>query len=78
MKAIYSITPDCMSCYDLLGADCLSICNECLKNLKEEVEVLNIGVGIFGNKAVIKKSDGTVNTVPIKSLTFKEENNENS
>lgn len=72
MKAIYKQEPDCTSCMRLGWAP-PEACPECLKIYQnEEVEVIKLGVGIFGNKAVIKKSDGHLKTVTINELMLKE------
>lgn len=38
-------------------------CAECERLRHEEVDILQLGVGIFANKAVIKRPDGTLATV---------------
>ena len=34
-----------------------------------DVDILQLGVGLFANKAIIKKADGKLETVPLSSLT---------
>ena len=45
-------------------------CSECERLRREEVGILQLGVGIFANKAIIKKSDGALATVPLSELTI--------
>lgn len=67
MKGIYQSVPDCIACMNL-GA-----CSECLRLAKEraeEVDILQLGVGLFADKAVIKKTNGALATVPMSELTI--------
>lgn len=70
MKAFYYNTPDCRSCIDL-GFDDVVGCTECMGRCKEEVDVVNMGVGLLGNMAVISDKHGELKTVPITSLTIR-------
>lgn len=72
MKAIYQSQPDCVACINLGWAP-PEACAECLKLMKEraeEVDILQLGVGLFANKAIVKKSDGTLATVSLSELTI--------
>lgn len=72
MKAIYQIRPDCNACIELGWAP-PEACAECLKLMKEraeEVDILQLGVGFFANKAIIKRPDGTLATVLLSELTI--------
>lgn len=72
MKGVYQSRPDCVACMELGWAP-PGACAECLKLMKEsaeEVDILQLGVGIFANKAIIKKSDGALATVPLSELTI--------
>lgn len=73
MKAVYQEKPNCAPCIDIYGIDAASECKHCMELYRYEVDVLQLGVGIFGNKAVIQKDDGELATVNIKSLTLKGE-----
>lgn len=73
MNAIYKEETDCITCYDMFGASNIDFCKDCLKIHTQEVEILRLGVGLFGNKAIIKKSNGELDTVYISSLTMKGE-----
>lgn len=74
MKAIYKKPTDCLSCSRIFEnfqgePDCVT----CIKNRTEEVDVMLIGVGMFGNAAVIALKDGTLKTVSINDLTLRKE-----
>lgn len=70
MKAIYQETPNCHLCVDFFGHDA-DQCERCKELHRYIVDILEIGVGVFGNRAVIQKVDGTLATVDIKSLKLK-------
>ena len=76
MKAIYQERPYCALCIDIYGLGMASECKHCMELHRYEVEVLQLGVGLFANKAVIKKEDGSIETVPLNSLKMKGENDE--
>lgn len=76
MKAIYQEKPYCTPCIDIYGLDMASECKHCMELHRYEVEVLQLGVGLFANKAIIKKEDGSIETVPLNSLKMKGENDE--
>lgn len=72
MKGIYQSRPDCDTCMELGWAP-PEACAECLnltKERAEEVDILQLGVGFFANKAVIKRPDGTLATIPLSELTI--------
>lgn len=72
MKGIYQSVPDCIACMNL-GRAPEGACSGCLRLAKEcaeEVDILQLGVGLFANKAVIKRPDGTLATVPMSELTI--------
>lgn len=74
MKAIYQSRPDCNTCIELGWAP-PEACAECLKLMKEraeEVDILQLGVGLFANKAVIKRPNGTLATIPLSELIIKD------
>lgn len=71
MKAFYDKPPNCRICMDLCMEGALT-CSQCREILRDEVEVITLGVGLFADKAVIKKSDGKLDIVPIKTLTMKD------
>lgn len=73
MKAIYQEKPYCAPCIDIYGLDVVSECKHCMELHRYEVEVLQLGVGLFANKAVVQKQDGSLETVPLSSLTMKGE-----
>lgn len=68
MKGIYKSRPDCAACMELGWAP-PEACAECLK-LVEEVDILQLGVGFFANRAIIKRPNGTLATVPLSELTI--------
>lgn len=76
MKAIYQEKPHCEPCIDIYGPDVASECKHCMELHRYEVEVLQLGVGLFANKAVVQKEDGSLETIPLSSLTMKGENDE--
>lgn len=69
MKAIYLRPVSCNPCIDMdwMTAETRV---ECEKSRREEVDILQLGVGFFANKAIIKKSDGTLATVSLSELTI--------
>lgn len=75
MKAIYKEPADCLSCSRIFEnrpgyePDCVT----CIKNRSQEVDVMMIGVGMFGNAAVIAFKDGRIKTVSISDLTLRKE-----
>lgn len=72
MKGIYQSRPDCDTCMELGWAP-PETCAECLKLAKEhaeEVNILQLGVGFFANKAIIKRTNGSLATVPLSELTI--------
>lgn len=73
MKAIYQEKPYCESCIDIYGPDVVSECKHCMALNRYEVEVLQLGVGLFANKAVIQRENGKLETVPLSALTMKGE-----
>ncbi len=73
MKAICQEKPNCDPCLDFYGSDIASECKHCMELHRYEVRVLQLGVGIFANKAVIQKEDGSLETVLLSSLKMKGE-----
>lgn len=73
MKAIYQRTPHCQSCLDFFGEVNTLDCKQCMEFNRSEVEVLALGVGMFGNKAIIQMPDRSLEIVPISSITLKGE-----
>lgn len=69
MKAICKPKLDCISCMDL-GWYTIECCAYCMKINTREVDILELGVGLFGNKAVIKDSSGKLMTVSLEELTL--------
>ena len=72
MKGIYKSEPDCIACMNL-GWVPPGACSECLRLAKEraeEVDILQLGVGLFADKAVIKNTNGALATVPMSELTI--------
>lgn len=69
MKGIYLRPANCTLCIDMDWMDTVS-CSECERLRREEVDILQLGVGIFANKAIIKKSDGALATVLLSELTI--------
>lgn len=72
MRGIYKSRPDCDACMELGWAP-PEACAECLKLVEERaerVDILQLGVGFFANKANIKRSDGTLATVSLSELTI--------
>ena len=43
-----------------------------MKERAEEVDILQLGVGLFANKAVIKRPNGTLATIPLSELIIKD------
>lgn len=71
MKAIYQETPNCQPCIDFFGYGTVE-CKRCKELHRYDVDILEFGVGMFGNKAVIQKEDGTLETVSVKSLKLRD------
>lgn len=69
LKAIYNPQPNCQLCIELGWAP-PKFCMECEKIRREEVNILELGVGIFGDNAVIQKSDGQLKTVALSALAI--------
>lgn len=81
MKAVYQEKPNCDPCLDFYGSDIASECKHCMELHRYDVDILQLGIGLFANKAIIQKADGKLETVPLSSLTVigsykKGENNE--
>lgn len=73
MKAVYQRKPDCIACMDLgmdLGMEPANFCPKCMELNREVVDILQLGVGLFADKAVIKKTNGALATVPMSELTI--------
>lgn len=71
MKAVYQKHPNCVVCMDL-GMAPANFCSKCMELGREEVDILQLGVGVFANKAIIKKADGKLATVLLSELTIPE------
>ena len=74
MKGIYQSVPDCIACMNLGWAP-EGACSGCLRLAKEraeEVDILQLGVGLFANKAVIKRPNGALATIPLSELIIKD------
>lgn len=69
MKGIYKRPVSCAHCIDMDWMIPES-CAECERLRREEVDILQLGVGLFANKAVIKRPDGTLTTVSPSELTI--------
>ena len=69
MKGIYNRPISCTPCIDMYWITPES-CAECKRVRREEVDILQLGVGLFANKAVIKRPDGTLTTVSLSELTI--------
>ena len=74
MKAIYKEPTNCLSCSRIFEnfhgePDCVT----CIKNRTQEVDVMMIGVGMFGNAAVVSFTDGRIKTVSINDLTLRKD-----
>lgn len=69
MKGIYKRPVSCSPCIDM---DWMTseTCAECERLRREEVDILQLGVGFFANKAIIKRPDGTLATVLLSELTI--------
>lgn len=76
MKAIYKEEPNCDPCLDFYGSDIASECKHCMELHRYDVDILQLGVGPFANRAIIQKADGKLKTVPLSSLTMKGENDD--
>lgn len=75
MKAIYKEPTNCSQCSNMMDIfpDYVPDCVTCIKNSTKEVDVLQFGVGIFGNEAVVAFPDGTLKTVRVSGLTLRKE-----
>lgn len=72
MKAIYLRPVNCNPCVDMDWVDANS-CSECERLRREEVDILQFSYSFFGgSKAIIKRQDGSLATVPISDLTVVE------
>lgn len=69
MKAIYLRPVSCNPCIDM-GWITAETCVECERSRREEVDILQLGVGFFANKAIIRRPDGALETVPLNKLTI--------
>ena len=69
MTGIYNSPIRCTPCIDMDWITPES-CAECKRVRREEVDILQLGVGLFANKAVIKRPDGTLTTVSLSELTI--------
>ena len=69
MKGIYKRPVSCSPCIDMDWMTPES-CAECERLRREEVDILQLGVGLFADKAVIKKTNGALATVPMSELTI--------
>lgn len=67
---IYKKEPRCKSCVDYSGYsdELFQYCDTCRRNHKEKVTIIKVGVGIFGNKAIVKRKNGELLTVSISNL----------
>lgn len=68
MKGTYLRPVNCNTCIDM-GWVTPDACVECERLRHEEVDILQLGVGFFENKAVIKRPDGTLASVLLSELT---------
>ena len=50
MKAVYQRKPDCIACMDL-GMEPANFCPKCMELNREVVDILQLGVGLFADKA---------------------------
>ena len=71
MKAIYTEPSHCASCLDLGFATEAKHCVECEKYRSTEVEVVEMGVGLFGNKVVVAMPNGKLKTVNMNEIVLK-------
>lgn len=69
MKAIYQRPVNCNPCIDMNWMTA-EVCAECERLRREEVDILQLGVGLFANKAIVKRPDGTLATVLVSELTI--------
>lgn len=67
MKGIYKRPVSCSPCIDM---DWMTPerCAERKRLRREEVDILQLGIGFFANKAIIKRPDGTLATVLLSEL----------
>lgn len=75
MKAIYKEPTNCSYCSLMMDnwSDFEPDCVTCIKNQKKEVDVVQFGIGMFGNKAVVSFKDGRLQTVSINDLTLRKD-----
>jgi len=74
MKAYYDPKKDCVICMEMESWRPKDFtCVDCKKTFRQEVEVLELGVGCFADKSVIKRDNGSLASVPISELTIIEE-----
>lgn len=74
MKAYYDPKQDCMICMEMGNWRPKDFtCIDCKKTFRQKVDVLTLGVGFFADKAVVKRDDGSLITIPISELTIIEE-----
>ena len=74
MKALYFNPMDCETCWFYIrGETNAGRCTTCKLQNIDIVEVLELGVGFLGDKAVIKMYDEELRVVKISSLKLKGE-----
>lgn len=74
MKALYFNPMDCESCWFYIrGETNAGRCAACKLQNIDIVEVLELGVGFLGDKAIIRMHDGELRVVKISSLNMKGE-----
>lgn len=74
MKALYFNPMNCENCWFYIRGEInAGRCTACKLQNIDEVEVLELGVGFFVDKAVIKMHDGELRVVKISSLNMKGE-----
>ena len=69
MKAVYYDEPNCYVCPAHNDGD-VSLCQECMKQSHISVDILRVGVGLFGNKATVLMPGGILKTVLQSKLTL--------
>lgn len=71
MKGIYQSVPDCIACMNLGWAPEGAFgMPQIGKRARRRGGILQLGVGLFADKAVIKKTNGALATVPMSELTI--------
>lgn len=73
MRGIYKETPECQSCLDYFDGVPAGGCKRCMEYHRHSVGILEVGVGFFGDKAVIRTERGELKTVKLNELTIIEE-----